>query len=609
MGKWLMYAVCGAVTIGLGAVAWGQQRDFDIPIPDPAPVIDGTVDAVWSLASVQYMTKDIGEGPHSDAKDCSGSFRVLHDSDYLYVLIDVNDESLNLDNPIADGWQDDSCEFYFDGDNHKGAQGDVGLVDYQYRFNWNPDEPDTYFYEYFHRPASMEGVEYMMEETDTGYRFEIKFPWTTLMAGGAAPMGKLVGIDCFINDDDDGAGRDHQVAWHAAEGAGWNTPSMWGTAFVVAPLKASGPYPAKGATGVDAPLFKWVAGAGATTHNVYLSTSPDLGPEQLVGPRQPLTLFYYLQGLQPGTTYYWRVDEIEKNGTVHTGDMWSFTTQAETAYLPSPADGANGVPLTATLAWQPAKAVMKHHVYLGESLDAVTQGAADVDRGEVEDTTFDPNGLQGATAYYWRVDETVAGNVVKTGPVWSFATWLPVDDFESYNDEEGKGTRIYETWMDGFWDQSSGSTVGYTEPPFAEQKTIHGGLQSMPLDYNNVNPPYYSEAERTFTPAQDWTAAGTDTLVLYVRGRAKNTPAPLYLEVKDTANHTAVITHPDPAVVTATKWVEWQIPLSELSAAGVDVTAVKTLIIGIGDKANPAPDGSGLIFIDDICLLMPVPAE
>jgi regulation of enolase protein 1 (concanavalin A-like superfamily) len=40
----------------------------------------------------------------------------------------------------------------------------------------------------------------------------------------------------------------------------------------------------------------------------------------------------------------------------------------------------------------------------------------------------------------------------------------------------------------------------------------------MPLEYNNVKTPFYSETERTFDPLQDWTTHGADTLVLYFRG-------------------------------------------------------------------------------------------
>ena len=48
-----------------------------------------------------------------------------------------------------------------------------------------------------------------------------------------------------------------------------------------------------------------------------------------------------LAGLLPGTQYFWRVDEVEMDGvTVHQGDVWSFVSQALTAYWPDPVDGA-----------------------------------------------------------------------------------------------------------------------------------------------------------------------------------------------------------------------------------------------------------------------------
>ena len=91
-----------------------------------------------------------------------------------------------------------------------------------------------------------------------------------------------------------------------------------------------------------------------------------------------------------------------------------------------------------------------------------------------------------------------------------------MDDFESYNDDNN---RIYDTWIDGLTNGNSGSTVGYVHAPFAEQTIVHGGKQSMPLDYNNTKSPYYSEAERTWDTPQDWTANGADTLTLWFRGR------------------------------------------------------------------------------------------
>jgi hypothetical protein len=285
--------------------------------------------------------------------------------------------------------------------------------------------------------------------------------------------------------------------------------------------KASNPFPADRATDVVAPVLRWTAGSTAVYHDVYLGTTPDLGPAQLVASR--LTgnpLFFYALGFQAGVAYYWRVDEIEKDGvTTYTGDVWMFLGQPLTAFWPEPPDGSNAGPLAPDLTWYEGQAAQKHHVYFGEDPDAVAAGGAGVDKGEVIDPNYAPGELQPLTTYFWRVDEILAVGGIKTGPVWSFTTIQPVDDFESYNDDEDKGTRIYETWIDGYSDGSSGSMVGNLDPPFAEQTIIRGGKQSMPFDYNNIVAPFYSEAKIEFSPVADWTV-DVNVLVLHVRAQA-----------------------------------------------------------------------------------------
>ena len=97
--------------------------------------------------------------------------------------------------------------------------------------------------------------------------------------------------------------------------------------------KASGPNPPDGATGVSTPLFSWTAGSTAMFHNLYLGKTSALGPADLVGSYQSETTFFHPGVLEPGTMYYWRVDEIEGDGvTIHTGDVWTFTTEALTAF-------------------------------------------------------------------------------------------------------------------------------------------------------------------------------------------------------------------------------------------------------------------------------------
>ncbi len=370
-------------------------------------------------------------------------------------------------------------------------------------------------------------------------------------------------------------------------------------------LKARLPSPADGTIGLGVPLFQWSKGETAVLHDVYLGTTPELTAADLQVSHTSAMLYYHTGLLTPGGTYYWRIDEVEADGvTTHTGDVWTFVTQALTAYHPNPADRANDAAPAPTLTWMPGQGAVKHHLYFSDSLDAVTQGTAEADQGELglTEATFAPGDLDSLSPYYWRVDEVLFGGGVTVGPVWTFVTYLPVDDFEGYNDDADTGTRIYETWLDG-WVNNNGAQVGYTNPPFAEQKIVHGGMQSMPLDYNNIDEPFYSEAEREFSPVQDWTAGGADTLVLYVRGRARNAPAPLYLTLEDGSGQTATVVHPDAGVTTTSGWTRWRIPLGDFP--GVHSAQVGKIRIGLGDRQNPAAGGTGRLFIDDIYLTAP----
>jgi regulation of enolase protein 1 (concanavalin A-like superfamily) len=79
-----------------------------------------------------------------------------------------------------------------------------------------------------------------------------------------------------------------------------------------------------------------------------------------------------------------------------------------------------------------------------------------------------------------------------------------------------------------------------------------------------------------------------------------NEAAPLYVTVQDSAGKSRMIVHPDPAATTLATWQAWRIPLSDLSAGGVKLTAVKKLVLGVGDRSNPKSDGAGKLLIDDI---------
>ncbi len=282
------------------------------------------------------------------------------------------------------------------------------------------------------------------------------------------------------------------------------------------------------------------------------------------------------------------------------------------ANRPRPTLEQKDVTPTPILRWSPGDKAAKHDVYFGTDAQAVAAAGTTTanlyqGRQTLDATSFDPGPLEWGKTYYWRVDEVNEAKADSPwkGQLWSFTTadFLVIDDFESYNDDLDAKTTIFDTWVDGFTNGLSGSTVGNITAPFAEQRAVHTGMQSMPLDYNNVKPPCYSEAERTWTAPQDWTVKGVNTLTLYVQGQTTNTAEKFYVVVEDAAGKIGVAVHPDPAVLTAAKWTEWKIPLSSLS--GVNAAKIKKLYLGVGNRTNSAPGGTGRIYLDDIRITKP----
>jgi hypothetical protein len=82
-----------------------------------------------------------------------------------------------------------------------------------------------------------------------------------------------------------------------------------------------------------------------------------------------------------------------------------------------------------------------------------------------------------------------------------------------------------------------------------------------------------------------------------------NDPDQLYVTIQDTAGRTAVMRWPDGVLVN--EWTHWMIPLTDISAAGVNLGAVKKMGIGAGDPDNPTPAGGGLFLVDTIRVVKP----
>jgi Concanavalin A-like lectin/glucanases superfamily len=196
---------------------------------------------------------------------------------------------------------------------------------------------------------------------------------------------------------------------------------------------AFGPDPADGAVHPDTWVtLSWRPGSFAVSHDVYLGDNFDdvnsaTHESDLFRGNQVSTYyvagfpgFAYPDGLVPGTTYYWRIDEVNdaEPNSPWKGPIWTFSIPPKKAYNPSPADGAESVAVDAKLSWTAGFGAKLHTVYFGDDFDTVANATGGLPGGG---TTYDPSPLKRAKTYYWRVDE-FDGTTTYTGDVWSFTT-------------------------------------------------------------------------------------------------------------------------------------------------------------------------------------------
>jgi len=271
---------------------------------------------------------------------------------------------------------------------------------------------------------------------------------------------------------------------------------------------AFGPTPVDGSIHADTwANLNWYPGDSAVSHDVYFSDNfndVNNGSEGAFQGNQTETFlvvgfpgFAYPDGLVPGTTYYWRIDEVNDTepNSPWRGDVWSFLVPPKTAYAPEPADGAESVDPDADLSWTPGFGAKLHTVYFGDNFDDVNNAAGGLSQGM---TTYDPGTLKLSETYYWRIDEFDATDTFK-GDVWSFLTEGAVSSPDPANRAvDVKQTPVL-TWVPGVFSASHEVYFGTDKEAVKNADTSSpeykgsGNLGSESYDAGNLewNTTYY----------------------------------------------------------------------------------------------------------------------
>jgi len=215
------------------------------------------------------------------------------------------------------------------------------------------------------------------------------------------------------------------------------------------------PNPADGAVVRDTWVsLSWSPGDFAASHNIYIGENSDevkSGTGDTFRANQTNTDYAigfpgypYPDGAVQGTTYYWRIEDIEADGTTtHSGPVWSFTIAPKTAYNPSPADSAESVDPNVVLSWTLGLGTKLHTVYFGDDYNTVNNAVAGALQGVA---TYKPGTLGLGKVYYWRVDEFHGTETVK-GDVWSFSTPGAVGSPNPYNGAVNVKQTTILTWI------------------------------------------------------------------------------------------------------------------------------------------------------------------
>ncbi len=677
-----------------------------------SPEIDGDL-SDWNLSAMTPAVLEAEEQLYTGveswtaADDCSGEFYLLWDDENIYIAAIVKDDLLSMNKADGSIWNADAIEVFFSTLNAM-PTGDHS-EHYQYGFNANeqkwmwddiegsaglPDyltvasakTPDGYICEvsiphaeitpFDWAPGNTIGFHPVIDDTESADR-ELQMTWTGLEAhdqstafgqiilsdqeiSGGNPLARrpvpadgdqlevtwatlswspgkwAVSHDVYIGDnfeDVDSGGADTFVGnyltsdmfivgfpgfpidggltpgttyyWRVDEVNDANTASPWKGniwSFSIMPFTASNPDPADGAefVALDAP-FSWTGGYGAKLHTFFIGNSYDEVNDAVTGIPQG-TATFEPGPLEAEKVYYWRVDQFDPPNT-HKGEVWSFTTPGAVG-APQPANGAVDVQMTAALSWTAADNAASHEVYFGADADAVrnatTASPEYAGSKALGAESYDPGKLAWNSSYAWRVDEVYATETIK-GLVWDFTTaeFITVDDFESYNDldpPDATSNRIFDKWIDGFGTTTNGALIGNDLPPYAEQGIVHDGAQAMIYRYDNAGKT--SEATLTLVYPKDWTEEGVTKLVVWHRGASANAPDRMYIAL----NGTSVVYHDEPAATNVTGWRKWVIDLQDF--AGVNLTNVNSVTIGIGTKGSPAAGGgAGTMYFDDLQLV------
>jgi hypothetical protein len=239
--------------------------------------------------------------------------------------------------------------------------------------------------------------------TTNGWAGTFDPPTLTLKAGASA-TSKFT-----VTPPADAAGATHIIevnVTHAGADKTTGRLASCSVPHIIKPGPATEPFPPSGAVRIDQDVtLNWKRGDRAIWHKVYLGTTNP--PLFLSG--SPVSEFRP-KLLEPGTKYYWRIEEQNEAGINDTSPVWSFTTKDAAPgkpWLSAPLERQTVHTVTPRLSWKGAPVggrPVSYDVYFGTAPSPpLVANVPQVKQDLQWRVHYAPGTLEWGTRYYWRI--------------------------------------------------------------------------------------------------------------------------------------------------------------------------------------------------------------
>ena len=186
--------------------------------------------------------------------------------------------------------------------------------------------------------------------------------------------------------------------------------------------------PAKNTTGQNINIvLSWNNSNKASTYSIQVSTRSDFSSTIIDESGIKITS-KSINGLLNNTTYYWRVNAENTDGTSNWSDIWSFKTiiaKPGTVILESPMNNSINQAIAQEFSWGVVSDAASYRLQVSVESDFST---TILDESNITSNGKSVNGLSNNTTYYWRVKSANIAGTSSWSDTWRFTTIVSLPD-------------------------------------------------------------------------------------------------------------------------------------------------------------------------------------